>query len=160
VSREAQRHAARSALAQLCQRWPNCFNPKNPRPLKIGIAHDLTRELDEAALRPDLKSALNLYCGSAGYLSTLRAGTSRVDLDGNEVGFVSREDELRAAARLKGLKTARVEVKKAKAPVIEQNPTTRRRGDSFEGLRSGARTQSKGNQQASDEVTRLDLVAG
>jgi ProP effector len=139
VNREAQRDAARSALAQLCQRWPNCFNPKNPQPLKIGIAQDLTRELGEAALRPELKGALNLYCGNPGYLSTLRAGTPRLDLHGNEVGFVSREDELRAAARLKGLMTAKAEVKEGKAPVAGRNPTPQSRGDSFEGLRRAAR---------------------
>jgi ProP effector len=139
VTREAQRQAARSALAQLCQRWPKCFDLKNPRPLKIGIAHDLTRELGEAELRPELKGALNLYCGHPGYLSTLRAGTSRLDLHGNEVGFVSREDEQRAAARVNGLKTAKAEVKERKAPVTERNPTPKRYGDSFEGLRRAAR---------------------
>jgi ProP effector len=148
VNREAQRQAARSALAQLCQRWPNCFNPKNPRPLKVGIAHDLTRELGEAALRPELKGALNIYCGNPNYLSNLRTGTSRLDLQGNEVGFVSREDELRAAARLKGLKTTKAEGKEAKAPVTEQNPTPQRRGDSFEGLRRAAR-ERKSRKQSS-----------
>jgi ProP effector len=126
-------------LAQLCQRWPKCFDLKNPRPLKIGIAHDLTHELGEAALRPELKGALNLYCGNPGYLSTLRVGTSRLDLHGNEVGVVSREDELRAVARLKGLKTGNVEVKEGKASVPEPSPTPKRHGDSFEGLRRAAR---------------------
>jgi ProP effector len=94
VNREAQRQAARATLALLCQRWPKCFDLNNRRPLKIGIAYDLVRELGEAALRPELKAALNLYCGNPGYLSTLRARTSRLDLHGNEVGVVSREDEL------------------------------------------------------------------
>ena len=139
MNREAQRQAARSALVQLCQRWPKCFDLKNPRPLKLGIAHDLTRELGEAALRQELKSALNVYCGNVSYLSKLRAGTSRIDLHGKEVGLVSHEDEQRAAARLKGLKTAKAEVKEAKTPVTEQNPTPKRHGDSFEGLRRAAR---------------------
>jgi sRNA-binding protein len=82
---------------------------------------------------------LNLHCGSLGYLSGLRAGTSRLDLHRNEVGFVSREDEARAAARLKGLKTAKAEVKEAKAPVMKRNPSPKRHGDSFEGLRRAAR---------------------
>ena len=90
-------------------------------------------------MRPELKGALNLYCGTVGYLSNLRAGTSRLDLNGIEVGLVSGEDELRAAARLKGLKAAKAEVKEAKAPVTEQNPMAERRGDSFEGLRRAAR---------------------
>jgi sRNA-binding protein len=139
VDGEAKRQAARAMLAQLCQRWPKCFDLKNRQPLKIGIAHDLVREMGDAVLRQELKDALNLYCGSVGYLSKLRVGTSRLDLQGNEVGVVSREDELRAAARLKGFKTAKVEVKEAKAPLTEPNPTPKRHGDSFEGLRRAAR---------------------
>ena len=139
MNREAKRQAARATLALLCQRWPKCFDLNNRRPLKIGIAYDLVRELGEAALQPELKAALNLYCGNPGYLSALRAGTSRLDLHGNEVGVVSREDELRAAARLKGLMTAKAEVKDGKAPVAGRNPTPQRRGDSFEGLRRAAR---------------------
>jgi sRNA-binding protein len=50
VDREAQRQAARSALALLCQRWPKWFDLNNRRPLKIRIAHDLTHELGEAEL--------------------------------------------------------------------------------------------------------------
>jgi ProP effector len=139
VTREAQRQAARAKLAVLCQRWPKCFDLNNRRPLKIGIAYDLVRELSEEALRPELKAALNLYCGNPGYLSTLRAGTSRLDLHGNEVGIVSREDELRAAARLNGRKTAKVEVKEGKASVPERNTTPKPHGDGIEGLRRAAR---------------------
>jgi sRNA-binding protein len=134
VTREAQRQAARSALAELCQRWPKCFDLENRQPLKIGIAHDLTRELGEAALRPELKGALNLYCSNPSYLSALRAGTTRLDLQGNEDGTVSREDELRAATRLKGFTTATPGGKEGK-----RNPTPQRRGDGFEALRRAAR---------------------
>ena len=147
MNHEAQRQAPRATLALLCQRWPKCFDVNNRRPLKIGIAYDLVRELGEAALRPELKAALNLYCGNPGYLSTLRAGTSRLDLLGNEVGVVSREDELRAAARLNGLKTAKV--KEGKASVAKRNPPPKPHGDGFEGLRRAARERkSRGNNQA------------
>ena len=67
MNREAQRQAARATLALLCQRWPKCFDLNNRRPLKIGIAYDLVRELGEAGLRPKLKAALNLYCGNPGF---------------------------------------------------------------------------------------------
>jgi sRNA-binding protein len=115
---ETKRQAARATVAMLCQRWPKCFDLKNRRPLKIGIAHDLVRELGDAVSRPELKGALNLYCGHLVYLSTLRASTSRLDLQGNEVGIVSREDELRAATRLEAAKVARA---KARTPVTEEN---------------------------------------
>jgi ProP effector len=148
VNPETKPRTARAMLAMLCQRWPSCFNLNNRRPLKIGIAHDLTRALGDTALRPELKAALNLYCGNLGYLSRMKAGTSRIDLDGNEVGFVSREDELRAAARLKGLETARPEVKEGEAPTAEPNPRPKRHGDSLEGLRRAAR-ERKSRQQSS-----------
>jgi hypothetical protein len=115
---ETKHQAARATVAMLCQRWPKCFALKNRRPLKIGIAHDLVRELGDAVSRPELKGALNLYCGHLVYLSTLRAGTSRLDLQGSEVGIVSREDELRAATRLKAAKIARA---KARTPATEEN---------------------------------------
>ena len=134
-----KRQTARAMLAMLCERWPKCFNLNNRRPLKLGIALDLTRELGDPALRPELKGALNLYCGNLGYLSGLKGGVSRLDLHGNEVGFVSREDELRAAARLKGLKTAKPTVKENEAPAAKPNPRPKRHGDSFEGLRKAAR---------------------
>jgi sRNA-binding protein len=162
LSREAKRQAARTTVAMLSQRWPKCFDPKNRRPLKIGIAQDLLSELGDAVPRSELKDALNLYCGDVGYLSTLRAGTSRLDLHGNEVGIVSRDDELRAAARLKAAKIARA---KATTPATEENvphqtstpprsapPTTSatpaRLG--FEALRKAAR-ERKAKGQVRDE---------
>ena len=136
---EAKRQSARAMLATLCQRWPKCFDLKNRRPLKIGIVHDLMRELGDPALLRELKAALNLYCGNRAYLSALKAGVPRLDLHGNEVSFVCREDELRAAARLKGLKAAQVEVKEGDVSIGEPNPGPKRHGDSFEGLRRAAR---------------------
>ena len=115
---ETKRQAARATVTMLCQRWPKCFDLKNRRPLKIGIAHDIERALGDAVSRPELKGALNLYCSGLDYLSSLRAGTSRLDLHGNEVGIVSREDELRAEARLGAAKIARA---KARSPAIEEN---------------------------------------
>jgi hypothetical protein len=55
---EAQCQATRAIAAILCQRWPKCFDLKNRRPLKIGIAHDLMHELGDAVSRPELKGAL------------------------------------------------------------------------------------------------------
>jgi ProP effector len=144
VNREALREAVRLTVAMLCQRWPQSFDLKNRRPLKIGIVHDLVRELGDAVLRPELKGALNAYCGHTGYLSGLRAGTPRLDLDGNAVGIVSDEDELRAAARLRAAKTAKV---KAKAKATQEEPLaapapTPKRGDGLEGLRAAARARA------------------
>jgi ProP effector len=139
VSREAKRQGVRAILAMLCQRYPKCFDLKNLRPLKVGIAHYLAHELAGAVSLPELKIALNMYCGDLGYLSALRVGAPRLDLQGNEVGIVDREDEQRATARLSGVKTARA--KKVKA--AHQAPQR----DGFEALRRAAR-ERKAREQA------------
>ena len=67
---------------------------------------------------------------------------------------VSGEDELRAAARLNGLKTAKankVREKKAAPPVL--NPTPPRYGDGFEGLRRAARERKA--RELSKSVTTI-----
>lgn len=137
-TREPKRQTDHATLAVLCERWPKCFDLKNRRPLKIGIAHDLVLELGDAVSRPELKGALNLYCGDLGYLSTLKAGTSRLDLHGKEVGIVNREDEVRAAARLKGAKSARAK----KVTTVRQTPQR----DGFESLRRAARERKEEKQ--------------
>jgi ProP effector len=78
-------------IAQLAELYPNCF--RQPRqPLKIGI-HD-----DVIARHPELRasliaSALKTYTRSLGYLETLKAGSTRIDLEGNPVGTVTDADE-------------------------------------------------------------------
>jgi ProP effector len=139
VLREAKRQAARATVTLLCQRYPKCFDLKNRRPLKVGIAHDLAHELAGAVSLPELKIALNMYCGDLGYLSAQRVGAPRLDLQGNEVGIVDRENEQRTTARLRGVKTARA--KKVK----QGRPTPQ--GDGFEALRRAAR-ERKAREQA------------
>jgi ProP effector len=78
-------------IAQLAELYPNCF--RQPRqPLKIGIHNDIIAQHPE--LRPSLiGSALKAYTRSLGYLETLKAGSARIDLDGNPVGTVTDADE-------------------------------------------------------------------
>jgi ProP effector len=78
-------------LAQLAELYPNCF--RQPRqPLKIGIHNDIIAQHPE--LRPSLiASTLKTYTRSLGYLETLKAGSARIDLEGNPVGTVTEADE-------------------------------------------------------------------
>lgn len=57
------------------------FNPKAPRPLKIGIHHDI-RVLDGELSDDELRRALLAYTKMAKYLARLDAGAARVNLDG------------------------------------------------------------------------------
>jgi sRNA-binding protein len=78
-------------IARLAELYPNCF--RQPRqPLKIGIHNDITGQHPE--LRASLiASALKTYTRSLGYLEMLKAGTARIDLEGNPVGTVTAADE-------------------------------------------------------------------
>jgi sRNA-binding protein len=78
-------------IAQLAELYPYCF--RQPRqPLKIGIHNDIVAQHPE--LRASLiGSALKTYTRSRGYLEMLKAGTARIDLEGNPVGTVTAADE-------------------------------------------------------------------
>jgi ProP effector len=102
-------------IAQLAELYPSCF--RQPRqPLKVGIHNDIIALHPE--LRPSLiASALKTYTRSLGYLETLKAGSARIDLEGNPVGTVTDTDE--EDAKRKIAKAAR----RAAAKAIEDRNT-------------------------------------
>jgi ProP effector len=75
------------AVALLSELFPGCFAVA--RPLKIGIAKDIIIKVNGTLKPHELANALQTYTGSAAYLKSLRAGASRVDLDGNTAGTVT-----------------------------------------------------------------------
>ena len=79
--------------------YPACFNWKQPRPLKIGIFHDLRAA---GHPRPATHKALAVYCSRGRYLKALRAGMPRLDLRGQPVGTVTEEEQAQAKAKLAG----------------------------------------------------------
>lgn len=79
--------------------YPACFNWKQPRPLKIGIFHDLRAA---GHPRPAIHKALAVYCSRGRYLKALRAGMPRLDLQGQPVGVVTADEEAVAKAKLAG----------------------------------------------------------
>ncbi|CAN7760644.1 MULTISPECIES: ProQ/FINO family protein [unclassified Mesorhizobium] len=83
----------------LSAKWPAAFNPKAPRPLKIGIHHDI-RVLDGELSDDELRRALLAYTKMAKYLARLDAGAARVNLDGKPAGVVSDADAATAKALL------------------------------------------------------------
>jgi len=96
--------------AQLAELYPSCF--RQPRqPLKIGIHNDIIARHPELRLSL-IASALKTYTRSLGYLETLKAGSARIDLEGNPVATVTAKDE--EDARRKIAKAA----KRAAAKVI------------------------------------------
>ncbi|UVK49641.1 ProQ/FinO family protein (plasmid) [Mesorhizobium sp. AR02] len=95
----------------LSAKWPAAFNPKAPRPLKIGIHHDI-RVLDGELSDDEVRRALLAYTRMAKYLARLGAGAARVDLDGKPAGEVSDAD----AATAKALLCARKDRQETKQP--------------------------------------------
>jgi len=111
----------------LLERFPICFDPGNPRPLKLKIHKDMLKRLaaelipvdgtnkDQRAtakwvLNRKLKQALTHYCSQPAYLEAMREGTPRIDLEGTPAGKVNAREAERAAAQLRG------EIKPPKPP--------------------------------------------
>ena len=88
------------ALPPLAEAYPLCFDWDHPRPLKIGIHKDLLAAgFGGAGVKPaEIKRALGRYCNRARYRKTLRAGSDRVDLDGQPAGAVTAEEAEAARA--------------------------------------------------------------
>ena len=75
----------------LADRFPKCFfeDPHLRRPLKQDILIDLQRE----GLAPDFKRAIKWYESHFAYQYALQAGNKRIDLNGNETGTVTEQEQ-------------------------------------------------------------------
>lgn len=99
MSTASQGKSPAQLFRYLAAKWPAAFNPKAPRPLKIGIHRDI-RVLDRELSDDELRRALLAYTRMAKYLARLDAGAARVDLDGKPAGVVSDADAATAKALL------------------------------------------------------------
>ena len=86
----------------LLNRWPNCFKgyirPKLP--LKVGIDKDILAADPE--LNPEIvKIVLRTYVNHLSYLEAMIEGATRVDLDGNPAGVVTKSQAELSARKLK-----------------------------------------------------------
>jgi ProP effector len=128
VARDLQ---ARRTIEELANRWPRCFtvDPARRRPLKIRIDNDIRAALSGAIEEAELGAALRYYVGGIGYLSAMRAGEPRIDLDGNAVGVVTERDATYAAgqlAKLKAKAAAKRETPGERASTHPEPPVTPR----------------------------------
>ncbi len=95
---------SKELIAYLCERFPACFIlDGEAKPLKIGIFQDLAERLadDAKVSKTLLRSALRQYTSSWRYLHGVKAGATRVDLDGNEAGVLTEEHVTHAKQALK-----------------------------------------------------------
>lgn len=109
VDLEQQARMSDSRLfAWLCQRFPKCFNPKDKKPLKIGISEDIERlykqecnfDIDPYALR----QVLRRYVGDQHYQRSLIKYKARYDLKGEVAENLSEEHLEHAEVRLSELR--------------------------------------------------------
>lgn len=107
-------NSTKEVIAFLAERFPQCFSAEGEaRPLKIGIFQDLVdRVQGEMGLsKTQLRSALRLYTSSWRYLYGIKAGATRVDLDGNPCGQLDEQHVEHARKQLEEAK-ARVQAQR------------------------------------------------
>ncbi|AUX93718.1 RNA chaperone ProQ [Mixta gaviniae] len=106
-------NSSKEVIAWLAERFPHCFSAEGEaRPLKIGIFQDLVERVQgEMNLsKTQLRSALRLYTSSWRYLYGVKAGATRVDLDGNACGELEEQH----------VEHARKQLEEAKARIQQQ----------------------------------------
>ncbi len=101
---ETKRTSTKEIIAYLAEKFPACFSIEGPaKPLKIGIFQDLAEKLtdDETVSKTRLRQALRHYTSSWRYLKSVKVGSVRVDIDGNEAAKI---DQVQADYASKTLK--------------------------------------------------------
>ncbi|MCZ4058272.1 RNA chaperone ProQ [Pantoea sp. LMR881] len=123
-------NSSKEVISFLAERFPHCFSAEGEaRPLKIGIFQDLVERVQgEMGLsKTQLRSALRLYTSSWRYLYGIKAGATRVDLDGNACGVLDEQHVEHARKQLEDAK-ARVQAQRE-----QQRAARREAGEAEEG---------------------------
>lgn len=97
-SRKNQLHEARHWLMTS---YPDCFKPKSPKPLKIGILKDIFLQETWPYSKKLLRQVLAFYTGSPDYQHALLTERYRISLIGEVSDAVTNEHKANAAERLK-----------------------------------------------------------
>jgi len=101
---ETKRISSKEIIAYLAEKFPACFSIEGvAKPLKIGIFQELATELaeDEKVSKTRLRQALRHYTSSWRYLKSIKSGSFRIDLAGENAEAI---DDAQAEYALKTLK--------------------------------------------------------
>ncbi|SET11451.1 RNA chaperone ProQ [Thalassotalea agarivorans] len=101
---EIKKVTTKEIISYLAEKFPACFSVEGPaKPLKVGIFQDLAEQLaeDEQVSKTRLRQALRHYTSSWRYLKSVKAGAFRVDLAGEQVAEIDKEQADYAAKTLK-----------------------------------------------------------
>jgi ProP effector len=92
-------------IGQLQKQYPLAF-PKKPSPkvpLKIGVHKDLLEQSEALGIsKKELRAAVKKWCRGKRYAECLVVGAARIDLNGNAVGEVTKEEAAQADQHAKG----------------------------------------------------------
>ena len=102
-NQQRSRRAREEWLPALIARYPQALfeDPRERKPLKIGIHKDVLADDANALAGYQLTSAMRWYTGALGYQLAIKENAERVDLTGAAAGVVSAEDAKAAAEKAK-----------------------------------------------------------
>ncbi len=115
-NQQRSRRAREEWLPALIAKYPKAFfeDPRDRKPLKIGIHADILADESNQLAGYQLTSALRWYTGAYGYQLCLKAGEDRVDLQGEKAGEVTEADATAAAEKVKQIKGKMKEARERK----------------------------------------------
>lgn len=109
----------KETLAFLAERFPKCFVLKGEvKPLKIGIFQDLAADVAETELvsKRLLRMSLRHYTSGWKYLASVKEGSHRIDLQGNDGNKVEAEHAEHAAEQLAQSKKKAAQMREEQKP--------------------------------------------
>ncbi|EXU77294.1 MULTISPECIES: RNA chaperone ProQ [Erwinia] len=159
-------NSSKEVITFLAERFPQCFSAEGEaRPLKIGIFQDLVERVQgEMNLsKTQLRSALRLYTSSWRYLYGIKAGATRVDLDGNPCGVLDEQHVEHARKQLEEAK-ARVQAHREqqqakKREAGEETAPRRPRKPARKPAAEGERPRQARNKPQSNSAERQPTAA-
>ena len=101
---ESKSITTKEIIAVLAEKFPQCFSIEGQaKPLKVGIFQEIAEQLTEEdnISKTRLRQALRHYTSSWRYLKSIRKGSFRVDLAGEQVAEIDQEQADYAAKTLK-----------------------------------------------------------
>jgi ProP effector len=119
MSYRYNRQEVDSAIELLAELYPKCFflDPGHRRPLQNGIVADLVK--DGVQVTHDLlRAAIDWYQSHFGYQLALQTGAKRIDLNGKEVGTVTKSEYLEAQKYIHDHKQEKREQERTANPIV------------------------------------------
>ncbi|MCG7587773.1 RNA chaperone ProQ [Photobacterium sp. OFAV2-7] len=144
---------SKEVIAYIAERFPKCFTVEGEaKPLKIGIFQELAERLNEdpKVSKTQLRTALRQYTSSWRYLHGVKAGASRVDLDGNECGVLEEEHVEHAK---KALEESKAKVRARRKEQAEAKAAASKDG---EGKAKKIRAKSSKPKSTKQKTTKLN----